>query len=318
MDRKHSSWKEFETLILKIQHQLAPDADIRHNHRVLGKDTGRRRQLDITITQNVGAYPIFIVIECKNYGKRPVGIERVEAFAKKLQDVRASLGIMVSSSGFDQGARAVGAASNIKLLAYREAQVTDWNALIDSLNWAGILVWDVSTEPHFVRLTGAEQAIKVSSDSAVFNTFGEQIATIEALESELMKELGHPPTLGEFKIYLSPVDDAWYIYLHNQLVMVERIEIEATATARKYLFNLEFATGDILEDSGNGGPFFKQVASAGIDWRSVGSNHPYVDVTNEEYQAMISQNEQGQLLIPLRSETKDFIRFVLTQKPSVS
>ena len=50
-------WQEFETLIADLQAQAAPDAVVRHNHRIKGK-AGRLRQLDITISQKVSLFPV--------------------------------------------------------------------------------------------------------------------------------------------------------------------------------------------------------------------------------------------------------------------
>jgi len=55
------AWKEFETLIAKIQAEVAPGAEVRENEVAIGK-SGRKRQLDVTIRQTVGLYLVFIVI----------------------------------------------------------------------------------------------------------------------------------------------------------------------------------------------------------------------------------------------------------------
>lgn len=57
-------WQKLEEMIAVIQGDLAPGAVVRHNHRVIGK-SGRRRQLDVTISQRISTIPVFIVFECK-------------------------------------------------------------------------------------------------------------------------------------------------------------------------------------------------------------------------------------------------------------
>src|SRR5215213_6471237 len=109
-------WEEFETLIAELQAQTAPNADVQHNQRVKGR-SGRFRQLDITLSQKVGLYPVFIVIECKHYRRR-VGIEKVEAFVTKLRDVGASHGVMISNTGFDEGAKSIAKDNLVTLLSY--------------------------------------------------------------------------------------------------------------------------------------------------------------------------------------------------------
>jgi hypothetical protein len=57
MASNNPKWKQFETIIADIHQQLAPDAVVRHNHRIVGK-SGRKRQLDVTVSQNIGDYPM--------------------------------------------------------------------------------------------------------------------------------------------------------------------------------------------------------------------------------------------------------------------
>jgi hypothetical protein len=83
------SWAEFEILIEQIQKEIAPDGIVKRNHKVKGL-SGRRRQLDVTLTQTIGIHNIFVVLECKHY-KRAVGIKAVDGFVTVIRDVKASL-----------------------------------------------------------------------------------------------------------------------------------------------------------------------------------------------------------------------------------
>src|SRR5215216_5921872 len=81
-------WQQYEKLITKIYQQLAPTAEVAHNRRIMGV-SGRRRQIDVLISQDISNFPIRVVLECKRY-TRPVTIDKVEAFAQKLQDMKAN------------------------------------------------------------------------------------------------------------------------------------------------------------------------------------------------------------------------------------
>ncbi|MFH0982938.1 MAG: hypothetical protein V2A79_15560 [Planctomycetota bacterium] len=78
-------WKQLELIVADIQRQLAPSAEVRHNQRVGGR-SGRRRKLDVTVTQKIGAYTVFVVFDCKRH-KKPAGLKDVAAFAEQVQDV---------------------------------------------------------------------------------------------------------------------------------------------------------------------------------------------------------------------------------------
>src|SRR3712207_7958108 len=58
-----------------------------------------------TLFRSQGLHKYLTIVECKRYARR-VGIRDVEAFITKIQDVQANKGVMVSTVGFDEGARA--------------------------------------------------------------------------------------------------------------------------------------------------------------------------------------------------------------------
>jgi len=86
-------WRDFEQLVTKIHEKLAPGATVAHNQFLVGR-SGRRRQVDILISQTIGLYQTRIAIECKRY-TRPVSVDKVEAFATKLTDWGVDQGVMV-------------------------------------------------------------------------------------------------------------------------------------------------------------------------------------------------------------------------------
>jgi hypothetical protein len=42
-------WKDYENLIHKIYTELEPDLDVRKNDYIQGKESGKKRQIDISI-----------------------------------------------------------------------------------------------------------------------------------------------------------------------------------------------------------------------------------------------------------------------------
>ncbi len=66
-------------------------AKITKQARFVGKRSGIEREIDVMIQGKVGAFDVMIAIESKHY-KDPVGVEKVEAFKTKMEDVGANLG----------------------------------------------------------------------------------------------------------------------------------------------------------------------------------------------------------------------------------
>jgi len=121
----NKKWKIFETLVAKVQADLAPDASVRLDQKILGKISKRKRQIDVLVQQNIGNYPVNIVIECKDF-KKPLTVKQVEATIGLMQDVGANIGVIVAAHGFTKSALAVGKNAQLKLYKLIDAGNHDW------------------------------------------------------------------------------------------------------------------------------------------------------------------------------------------------
>lgn len=111
--KDYPEWKQLELLIAEIQKDLAPNANVIHNAKVDGVDSEVLRQIDVLVEQQVGQYPMRIVIDCKDYAT-PVDVKGVEEFIGLVRDVRAHLGAMVYPAGFTSTAKKL--AKKIRLI----------------------------------------------------------------------------------------------------------------------------------------------------------------------------------------------------------
>src|SRR6202051_5190778 len=98
MPTASDKWEHFERLIAAIHRAADQGADVRWDEEIRG------RQFDVTIRFRKGLYDHLTVVECKDY-KQAVSIEKVEAFVTKSRDVRASVAVLASTSGFQSGAK---------------------------------------------------------------------------------------------------------------------------------------------------------------------------------------------------------------------
>ncbi len=121
--------REFELLVARIQQQLAPDAEVHHDVKIEGRATGRKRQVDVLVTQQVGQYEIRIVIECKDQA-RPVDVKGVEAFYGLLGDVGGQKGVLVCPSGFTRTAKARAEGLQIDLYSPVDTEPHKWQARV--------------------------------------------------------------------------------------------------------------------------------------------------------------------------------------------
>jgi hypothetical protein len=146
--------ENLEKIIADIHREFAPDAIVQHNIKLLGR-SGRKRQVDVLIRGSIGIYPLRVAVECKNYNKRVgnkrVGIEKVEAFITKLKDIDANIGVMISSSGYDDGAKAQANNHNVILLNMREAEEADWKDVFSDEHWMHLFIFEVVEVKAYIK-----------------------------------------------------------------------------------------------------------------------------------------------------------------------
>lgn len=129
MTNADPKWKRFEKLVAKVQKDLAPKATVTHNDKIAGKDSGKERQIDVSVKVRTGQYDLLIIISCKDY-KEPVDVEDVGSFAAVVEDVRANQGAMVAANGFTDGAKQLAATRGINLYRLVDAEKHDWQTKI--------------------------------------------------------------------------------------------------------------------------------------------------------------------------------------------
>ncbi len=96
--------KRYESLVAQLYRALTEGdkrTTVKVNDRIRGCDG--LRETDVAIRSKVGDYELLTIVECKDH-KRKVDRPIIEAFCKKLEDVGASKGIVVSRSGFTKSA----------------------------------------------------------------------------------------------------------------------------------------------------------------------------------------------------------------------
>jgi hypothetical protein len=92
-----------------------------------------KHQIDVTFHFKVGSVSYRTIVQCKDWSST-VKQEQVLAFHSVLSDIPGQpRGIMVSRSGFQEGARKIAEHHGIKLYELREPRDEDWEGLIRSI-----------------------------------------------------------------------------------------------------------------------------------------------------------------------------------------
>jgi len=124
-------WKIYESAIAHIEESYKNCTVIR-NYKLEGK-SGVERQVDVWLSAEIGDnHVVTVAVECRRYSDRPVSIKDIDAFSGFLDDVRANKGVMISNTGFTEGAkkRAENADIELRMLTLEEANEFDWEEFI--------------------------------------------------------------------------------------------------------------------------------------------------------------------------------------------
>ena len=122
-------WQRFEKIVTEIQQELAPNAMVTYDDKIMGHDTCVPRQVDVSVKGKVGQYDMLIAIECKDYSV-PVDVTEIEGFISKIKDIRANKGVMVAANGFSEVAKRLGDDAGLNLYRLVDTEGHDWQTYV--------------------------------------------------------------------------------------------------------------------------------------------------------------------------------------------
>jgi len=120
----------FEELIAWIQTCLHKNATIKANEKIKDIDTGKPRQVDITIRLSDGPTEFLGIVEVRDR-RRPVGVRYVEEILGKIRSTQADAAFLVSRSGFTKTAMDKARHLGIRILTFEEAKTEDWSGWLE-------------------------------------------------------------------------------------------------------------------------------------------------------------------------------------------
>lgn len=123
--------KPFEWLIHAIQKTVHRRATVQWNEALRDRDTGRSRQVDLTLRLTDGPTSFLAIIEVRDRS-RPLGVNYVEEVNDKKRAVAADAAFLVSRSGFYKTALLKAEKLGIRTLTYEQAKANDWSGWIQA------------------------------------------------------------------------------------------------------------------------------------------------------------------------------------------
>jgi len=141
-------------------------------HRVLGRHSEARRQLDVAVYYGGAGRPFFIA-DAK-WHDRPLDVADVDAFVGLMDDVGATAGLLAAPHGFSDGARRRAAAADVAVIvmSFDEALRYRWMPMA----WE-IYQWDAASHHDIAR------AIQAIADVDLHAAGHPKLSTADAASS---------------------------------------------------------------------------------------------------------------------------------------
>jgi restriction endonuclease len=115
--------RALEQLVAELERVLGPtDVVIQSPEYIVGRNTGQRREVDVSLRTKIGSSDLFVMIECRDRGGKQ-SATWIEQIVSKQEDVGANKAVAVCPAGFTRGARQLAEAKGIDLRTI--ASVTD-------------------------------------------------------------------------------------------------------------------------------------------------------------------------------------------------
>jgi hypothetical protein len=127
MSRPGRDYERFVYHKLKV---FFPDAQVVLNDKILGRQSDLLREIDISIRMAVEDIEILYIVSCKDREKRPADIQVLGEFSSVIQDVDASKGFLVCTSGFAKSNHRYARTLGIELLTVEDVESDRWHAEI--------------------------------------------------------------------------------------------------------------------------------------------------------------------------------------------
>lgn len=243
---------------------------VQHNVKLKGK-SGCEHQIDVYWEYEIAGNKHRVAIECKNYNSL-VPIGKVRDFKGVLDDLNNVNGIMVSSKGFQAGAKKYAKEHGISL---KELRTPNWDETIGEIvfmfqtnirrclflvdeDWAiqnGLDFQKYREKLAFIANKSTEEywgGLHVSfetKDDIIRNSHYEKISSLQELEKQLPNN--HKPNDS----FVFPFEDAWIESRHWGPIKILEVKYEFISedTENTFVLAAEDFVDGILKDAINGG-----------------------------------------------------------------
>lgn len=120
--------RAYERFIYEKFRRLFVDSRVTLNDRILGKQSGLIREIDVSVRADVEGGEVLYIVQCKDRGTRPADILILGEFSAVIRDVGAAKGFLICTSGFARSNHQYAESLGIELLTVEDIESDRWHA----------------------------------------------------------------------------------------------------------------------------------------------------------------------------------------------
>jgi len=150
---------------------------------LVGQRSGKKRQVDVTLRAQVGSSTVVVAIECKDRS-RPLDVEDMEQLCNKFRDIAVRNGVVVSTSGYTDGAIAIAAHEGVETRTLDDVghRALDWFDL-STLHVGSAFSWGIREVTIYAAEPGpAQESSELSLGLLVDLRTGQRVHLNEVLD----------------------------------------------------------------------------------------------------------------------------------------
>ncbi|WP_374949353.1 restriction endonuclease [Mucilaginibacter sp.] len=121
---------EYEQFIYQKFKDFYVDMDVKVNDKILGKQSGIKREIDVSVSGEFEGVPLLYLVQCKDHNK-PADVKILGEFSAVIKDVGASKGFLICSSGFAKTIHQYAKTLGIELLTVEDINSPKWTVDIE-------------------------------------------------------------------------------------------------------------------------------------------------------------------------------------------
>ena len=118
--------KEYEIFIYEKFIKLFSNFNVKLNDKILGLQSGIKREIDISIRGISGEIELLYLVQCKDHNK-PADVKIIGEFSSVIKDIGASKGFLICTSGFTKTIYNYAKSLGIELLTIEDINSIKWN-----------------------------------------------------------------------------------------------------------------------------------------------------------------------------------------------